>query len=59
MRLRKPEITFVFSFEPGLEMLSSIFLLPQQFFDTRECAERRRGARRDSFFSAVKVIPGQ
>jgi len=40
MRLRKPEIAFVFSFEPGLEMLSGIFLLPQQLFDTRECAER-------------------
>ncbi len=59
MRLREPEITFVFSFEPGLEMLSGIFLLPQQLFDTRQCAERGRGARGDSFFSAVKVVPGQ
>ena len=59
MRLREPEITFVFSFEPGLKMLSGIFLLPHQLFDTRECAERGRGPRGDSFFSAVKVVPGQ
>src|SRR5260370_1517163 len=40
-------------------MLSGVSVLPQQFFYTWECTERGRGARSDSFFSSVKVIPSQ
>jgi hypothetical protein len=33
--LRKPQIAFVFRFEPCLEKLSEVFLLSQKFFDAR------------------------
>ena len=59
MHLRKPKITLVFRFEPGLEMLGGIFLLPQQLFNTRESTLRGGGARSDSLISAVEVVPGQ
>jgi hypothetical protein len=59
VRLREPEITFVFSFDPGLETLGGVFPLPEQFFNPRESAARGSGARSDSFISAVEVVPGQ
>jgi len=49
----------VFSFEPGLEILFGVLLLLQQFFNTRERAERGSGAGSDGFIGAVKVVPGQ
>src|SRR5260370_5862740 len=52
-------MTFVFSLDPGLETPSGIFLLAEQFFNTRESAARRGSARSDRFCGAIEVVPSQ
>jgi len=52
-------VTFIFSVEPGLEILGGVLLLPQQFFNTRERAQRGSGAGSDRLVGAVEFVPGQ
>src|SRR5256885_12532176 len=52
-------ISFIFSVEPGLEFLGGVLLLPQQFFNTRERAQRGSGAGSDRLVGAVEFVPGQ
>jgi hypothetical protein len=52
-------VAFVFRFNPGLESLSGLFLLPQELFNAGKSAARGSGARGDGCFGAVEVVPGQ
>jgi hypothetical protein len=57
--LRKPEIAFVFRLQPGLENLSGVFLLSQEFFNTGDSAVRSCSASGDGLVGAIKIVPGQ
>ncbi len=52
-------MTLVFRFEPDLEIKRGVLPLHQQFFNARESAVRRGGARGDGFLGAMEVVPGQ
>ena len=52
-------MTFVFSLKPGLETLGGVFPLHEQFLNARKGVARRSGARGNSFFGAVEVVPSQ
>jgi hypothetical protein len=57
--LRKPEITLVFRFQAGFEMVCQIFSLAQEFLNARERAAGGSSARKDGFFGAIEIVPGE
>jgi hypothetical protein len=48
-----------FRFNPRLESLIGLLLLPQEFFNAGESASRSSGSRCDGFLGAVEIVPGQ
>src|SRR5580704_6627266 len=56
--LRKPEVAFVFRFEPGFHTLRRFLLLPQELLDSRKRAASCGRSCFDGFVGAIEIVPG-